>query len=252
VNNFQKTIVKYSVYLEELRQRLFNTLKIFVVVFIVGVLSMSSILHIIIRYTSDIGVTIITTSPFQMVNLAMSIGFFAACLVTIPIFIYHFYSFLKPALLPKESKFFLLSLPMGFILFVSGFLYSSVMLFYAIKWIAVMNHSFGVANYWDVTSFLSQVIMASIYFGLVFEFPIVLTFMIRMGLLKVEFLKKNRRYAMAIIFIFVGLLPPPEFFTTIIQAAPLVFLYEITIQFNSVFYKRPKKVVVEIENKIQT
>ena len=252
MNNFQKTIVKYSVYLEELRRRLFNTLKIFVVVFVVGVLSIGPAIHILIKYTSQIGVTVITTSPFQMVNLAMSVGFFVACLVTIPIFIYHFYSFLKPALLPKETKFFLLSLPIGFILFVAGFLYSSVMLFYAIKWIAVMNHSFGVANYWDVTSFLSQVIMASIFFGLVFEFPIVLTFMIRMGILKVGFLKKNRKYAMAIIFLFVGLLPPPEVFTTIIQAAPLVLLYEMTIQFNSVFYKHPKKVVTMIENEITT
>jgi sec-independent protein translocase protein TatC len=248
VNNFQKTISKYAIYFEELRRRFISIAKIFAVVFIIGIINVGPIMRLLIKYSANAGVTIITTSPFQMVNLAMSIGFFIACIVTVPILIYHLYSFLKPALLPKETKFFLLSIPAGLILFILGFLYSSIMLYYAIKFIIVLNASYGVSNYWDVSKYLSQIIMASVFFGLVFEFPIILTLIIRMGILKVEFLKKNRRYAMAIIFIFVGLLPPPEVFTTIIQAAPLVFLYEITIQLNSVFYKSPKKNIVEIEN----
>jgi sec-independent protein translocase protein TatC len=94
----------------------------------------------------------------------------------------------------------------------------------------------GVSNYWDVSNFLSQVIMASIFFGLVFEFPIILTFMIRIGLVKIEYLKRKRKIAYAIIFIFVGLLPPPEVFATIIQAIPLLFLYEMTIGLSSIFF----------------
>jgi sec-independent protein translocase protein TatC len=80
--------------------------------------------------------------------------------------------------------------------------------------------------------------MASIFFGLVFEFPIILTFMIRIGLLKIEYLRKKRKIAYAIIFIFVGLLPPPEVIATIIQAIPLLFLYEMTIGLNSIFFRR--------------
>jgi sec-independent protein translocase protein TatC len=241
VNELQKSIAKYGVYFEELRRRLFSLVKIFAVVFVAGIFSIGPILRLLIKYSSSIGVTVVATSPFQMVNLAMSVGFFIACIVTIPIFIYHLYSFLKPALLPKELKFFILSLPVGLGLFIFGFLYSSVMLYYAIKFISIANTSFGVVNYWDVSSFLSQVIMASIFFGLVFEFPIILTFIIRVGLLKVKYLRKNRRFAYAFIFIFVGLLPPPDIFTTFIQALPLVVLYEITIILNSIFSRHARK-----------
>jgi sec-independent protein translocase protein TatC len=236
VNNFQKTISKYAVHLEELRRRFISIVKIFAVVFVGGALCIKPVIHILMKYSTSIGVTIITTSPFQMFNLAMSVGFFIACVVTIPVFIYHLYAFIRPALRQKEVKFFLLALPVGLGLFIIGFLYSSVMLYYAVRFIANLNATMGVSNYWDVSNFLSQVIMASIFFGLVFEFPIILTFMIRIGLVKIEYLKRKRKIAYAIIFIFVGLLPPPEVFATIIQAIPLLFLYEMTIGLSSIFF----------------
>jgi sec-independent protein translocase protein TatC len=130
-------------------------------------------------------------------------------------------------------------------------MYSSTMLYYAVKFIADMNASFGVANYWDIGRYISQVIMASVFFGIVFEFPIVLTFLIRMGILKLDYLKRNRKYAIIAIFLFVGLLPPPEVITTFIQAFPLILLYEITIFFNTIIYR--KKVIIanfEEEEKI--
>jgi sec-independent protein translocase protein TatC len=241
MNAFQKSLVTYGAYFEELRRRLITLVKIFALIFAAGVLSIGPLIRLLIRYSKFVGVTVVATSPFQMLNLAMSVGFFLASVATIPLLIYYLYAFLRPALLPKERMFFLLSLPIGLGLFIGGFLYSSIMLYFSIKVIAVMNTSFGVANYWDVSSFLSQVIAASVFFGLVFEFPIVLTFMIRIGLLKVEYLRKNRKYAIALIFIFVGLLPPPDIFSTLIQAAPLVLLYEITLRLNMAFYLRRER-----------
>ena len=54
-------------------------------------------------------------------------------------------------------------------------------------------------------------------------------------MIKLEYLRTKRRFAFAFIFIFVGFLPPPDILSTIIQALPLVFMYEMTIQLNSLF-----------------
>lgn len=233
MNNFQKIIVKYAVYFEELRSKLVLLVKIFAIVFVLGFFNISPIIKLLLRYSAMSGVTIVTTSPFQLVDLAMSIGFFLACVVTVPIFIYFLYSFLKPALLPTEIKFFLLGLPLGLGLFLMGFFYSSIMLYYAIRLIAVVNVALGVANYWDISAFIYQIVLTSTLLGLLFIFPLVITFLIRLGIMSVDFLRSKRRHAVVIIFIIVSLLPPTDGLSLILMSVPLMLIFELTVFFNT-------------------
>ncbi len=238
MNNFQRNLAKYSIYFEELRSKLVLLVKIFAVVFVLGFFNIGPIIRIMLKYLKMDGVTIATTSPFQLVDLAMSIGFFMACVVTVPIFIYFLYSFLKPALLSAERKFFLLALPLGLLLFSTGFLYSSIMLYYAIRLVAVVNTTLGIANYWDISSYIYQIVLTSSLLGLLFIFPLVITFLIKLGITDADFLKTKRRHAVAIIFIIVSLLPPTDGLSLILMSVPLILIFELTILFN-----RNKRVV---------
>lgn len=179
MNNFQQTLAKYAVYFEELRKKLFLLTKIFVIVFAVGFFATSSVVKFMMNHLNMGDVTIVTTSPFQLIDLAMSVGFFSACIVTVPIFIFNLYSFLKSGLLVKEKKIFFLSLPISIVLFIMGFLYGCGMLYYAIKLVARVNVSLGVVNYWDISLFVSQIVMTSSILGLLFVFPLVMTFLIK-------------------------------------------------------------------------
>lgn len=233
MNNFQKSVSVYGVYFEELRRRLFLLTKIFVAFFVIGFLATPPIIRFMMEYLNNFnGVKIVTTSPFQLVELAMSLGFFFACIVTIPIFIYHLYSFLKPGLLEKEKKIFILSLPLGLILFCVGFLYSCGMLYFAIKMIAQVNVGLGVANYWDISIFISQMVLTSSLLGILFIFPLVVTFLIRLRIITVQFLKSKRRQAIVIIFIIVSLLPPTDGLSLVLMAVPLILIFELTVLFN--------------------
>lgn len=232
MNNLQKTLTKYAKYFEELRSKIVLLVKIFAIVFAIGFFNVGPIIRLMMNYLSVEGVTIATTSPFQLVDLAMSIGFFIACVVTVPILIYFLYRFLKPALLPREQKFFLLSLPLGLVLFITGFFYSSVMLYYAIRLIAIVNVHLGVVNYWDISSYVYQIVLTSTLLGLLFIFPLVITFLIRLGMISTRFLKSKRKHAIAIIFIIVSLLPPTDGLSLILMSVPLVLIYELTILFN--------------------
>ncbi len=233
MNNFQKTLSKYAVYFEELRSRLFSLTKIFVIIFAVGFFVAPQVIKFMMKYLNDFkDVMIVTTSPFQLIELSMSLGFFFACAITIPIFIYHLYSFLKPGLLPKERKFFLFSLPLGLGLFLLGFFYSGAMLYLAIELMAQVNVGLGVANYWDIGTFISQMVLTSALLGVLFIFPLIITFLIRLEIMSVKFLKDKRKHAVVVIFIIVSLLPPTDGLSLILMSAPLVLIYELTILFN--------------------
>ncbi len=232
MNNFQKSFSKYAVYFEELRRRLFSLTKIFVIIFALGFFATSPAIKFIMSHLDIKGVTIVTTSPFQLIDLAMSVGFFTACIITIPIFIYHLYSFLKPGLLVSERKIFILSLPFSLLLFITGFVYGAGMLYMGVKLIATVNVGLGVANYWDISTFISQIVLTSSLLGLLFIFPIVIRFLIKVEMLSIDFLKSKRRHAVVVILIIVSLLPPTDGLSLILMAVPLVLIFELTILFN--------------------
>jgi sec-independent protein translocase protein TatC len=75
-------------------------------------------------------------------------------------------------------------------------------------------------------------------FGLIFELPLVLAFLSKMGLVSVGFLKKNRKYAVLLAFIIGAILTPPDVITQIMMAVPLLILYEIGIWGAALFSKK--------------
>jgi sec-independent protein translocase protein TatC len=75
-------------------------------------------------------------------------------------------------------------------------------------------------------------------FGLVFELPLVLTFMAKLGIVSVDFLKKNRKYALLLFFAGAAILTPPDVITQILMALPLMVLYEVSIIGAKIFGKK--------------
>ncbi len=80
-----------------------------------------------------------------------------------------------------------------------------------------------------------------IAFGLVFELPLVITFMAKLGLVSVDFLKKNRKYALLLFFVGAAILTPPDVVTQVMMALPLMVLYEISILGARIFARKRDK-----------
>lgn len=232
MNDFQKILARYGVYLEELRSKLVFLTKFFVVAFLLGFFLTPLALRLVMQNVRIDNVTIVTNSPFQLVEFAMSVSFLFACLVTIPLLIFNLYLFLRPGLLAREKNMFLFSLPLGLFLFLFGFSYGALMLYYGIKVISEINTSIGIANFWDISRFVSEIMMTSSLLGVLFIFPLIITFFIRLGALDVDFLRSKRRHAVLISFVLVSLLPPTDGLSLILMVAPLVLLFELTILFN--------------------
>jgi len=245
MENFFQKLAPYSVYFDIIRKKILTLGIIFFIFFIAGFLETGNIIRIIVRSFHLNHVAIVTTSPFQFLDLSTKIGTCVALIALFPFLFFYVYNFIKDGLTKREKRWFFFFLIIGFILFFVGFAYSFGLLYFYLNSISKLGAFFGMNNVWDVSSFLSQIIIASAVFGLVFEFPIILTLLIRLNVFSVKYLRDKRRYAIAFIFIFVGFLPPPDILSTIIEAVPLIFLYEITIFLNS-FFKPHIEIVAEV------
>ncbi len=237
MEKFKSFIAKFTPYLEDIRRRLYITAVAFAVFFVIGFLSTGKILKYILSVFDIQDVVIATTSPFQFADLSIDIGLFLAFLVSCPVLVYNLFRFLLPAMTFKERGVFLLLIPLAAGLFFFGFAYGFLIMYYALILLAQINTLIGIQNIWDIGMFLSQIMLTSTLLGVLFQFPIVLTLVIRSGLLDVGFLKQKRRIAFAIAFAFTALLPPTDGLSLIAMALPLILLYECTIFVNSRFRK---------------
>jgi sec-independent protein translocase protein TatC len=247
MDEFKKKFSDYYGYIEDIRQRLHGLVLLFMLFFVVGFFSAGPILKHIIGFFNLDSASLVTTSPFQFMELSMNVGAWFALACCFPFVIYHLYDFLKDGLNKKEKRYFFISLFLGLILFFMGFAYILGVLYFYLNAAAIINLSFGIKNIWDVGTFISQVVTAGFFFGIIFQFPIVLTMLIRLGIVNLDSLKQNRRFAIAGIFIVVGLIPPPDIISTLIEALPLVIIYELTLQANSLLRAEVKEEFVELE-----
>ncbi len=238
MEEFQKKFAGYHQYIEDIQKRLRSLVWVFIIFFVAGFFGSGQILKLIVNFFKLDNATIIATSPFQFLDLAMSVGFYTGLLVCLPLAIYHLYDFLKDGLNKKEKKLFFFLLPIGLTLFGIGFAYSFTVLYFTLNSIAAINLSLGLKNFWDIGKFLMQIILTSALLGLIFQFPIMLMFLTKVELISPKFLIQKRRHAIVAMFIFTALLPPTDGFSLLIMVLPLIALYEMTIIANTVLYRK--------------
>lgn len=167
------------------------------------------------------------TSPFFVsFNLAVVIGVVLAS----PIIVYQIWSFLSPALLPREKRAIVPALSLGVVLFAMG-----VALSYFVAIPFTIRFMFGFNP-----EHLNPMITAELYFGFmvrmlvafgaVFELPVVVMILAAMGLVTSKFLASKRRYAIAGMAIAAAMITPGDAITaTIVMMGPLLLLYELSI-----------------------
>jgi sec-independent protein translocase protein TatC len=229
---FQKFIETYEPYLNDIWRRVYYTAIFFAIAFCVGFFSSGWIIEKFISSFHLNNVTIAVMSPFQLLDLGVDIGMFIATILTIPIVLWHLYTFLRPAVSKEEWKalraiFGLI--PLSLFLFISGFAYGFFSLYWGLQALAELHVGMGLKNIWDIALFWSQLISTATLLGIIFQFPIVLKLLINFGIVKRQFLIEKRRVAYAIIIIGVSILPPTDGVSLIIMSAPLWIMYELTI-----------------------
>ncbi|MDP2861848.1 MAG: twin-arginine translocase subunit TatC [Desulfobacterales bacterium] len=171
----------------------------------------------------------------------MKVAFLAGIMLASPVIIYQFWAFVGPGLYKKERRYFVPIVLLSAFFFVGGSLFCFFVVFpFAFKFFL----SFATEVIQPLPSmneYLSFVSVTMLAFGLVFELPLVIVFLARLGIVTVDFLRKNRKYAILLIFLIAAILTPgPDVVSQVLMAFPLMFLYEISIV-GAIFFGKKKE-----------
>ena len=231
----------FTTHLEELRKRL---IVCFVAVGIGFLLSygfkeylFQILVHPLVKVMKP-GDSLIFTGLPEAFFTYLKVAFLAALMLAAPIIIYQFWMFVAPGLYDREKRLMLPIVFLSSVFFIGGALFGYFIVF---PWGFKFFLGFATETIRPMPSmkeylgFSAKLLLA---FGLVFELPLVLTFLARLGIVSVEFLKKNRKYALLLFFVGAALLTPPDVVTQIMMAMPLMVLYEISILGARMFGKK--------------
>lgn len=227
-----QAVKKYLPYLQEIQRKLITLLIIILISGILGFIYYQKILTFILALFNLKGITIIMSSPYQFIDLAINTGIATGVVIAFPLVIYYVLGFLKPALAPKEFKLISRLIPMALILFVIGFGFGAWVMQFVINMYSQTAINFNVTNMWDISRFFSQTIIMGLCLALMFELPIVMTILIRLKVLKKETIAKNRRYVYAAIVVIAALLPPNDVISLSILTIVPLFLFELALLLN--------------------
>jgi sec-independent protein translocase protein TatC len=222
-------ISNHSSYFEEFRRKLYFLAALFAAVFLAGFFMAGKVIKIFIKFFQVEDAQIIITSPFQFFGLSVDTALFLSIVIIFPILLFQAFYFLKPALSASERKMAVKFVFISIALFLMGFTFGIALMHFVVEMLASYNSKLGITNLWDINFFVSQVLLTAALLGVMFQFPIVLTILIRLGIVDVENLRKKRRLAFASSFVFSSLLPPTDAVSLIIIALPLILIYELTI-----------------------
>lgn len=164
---------------------------------------------------------------FTSLKVCASLGF----IVAFPYIFWEFWKFLKPGLYPGERKAARGIVFYCSVLFLSGALFGYFIVSpFAIKFLVGYNLSSDIIIDPTLASYVSYLTMFTIPTGLVFELPIVVYFLSKIGIVTPDFMRKYRRHAIILILILASIITPPDITSQFLIGVPLYFLYEISIQ----------------------
>jgi len=158
------------------------------------------------------------------------IAIIGGLVLAMPYLLYEIYRFIKPALKSSEKKYSFLVIGFSSSLFFSGVLFGYYILSpISVNFLANYSLSDSIERNFKVSSVINFISLLTLGAGIIFELPIVVYFLSKIGLLTAETMKKYRRLAIIIILIISAVITPPDVMSQIILTFPILILYEIGI-----------------------
>jgi sec-independent protein translocase protein TatC len=233
LNQTEGTEETFISHLVELRDRIIRAGIAVIVVFIGLVYWAPDIFRLLARplmvnlpKDGKLIVTDVTGSFFVPMKVTMMV----ALVIALPVVLYQIWAFVAPGLYQHEKKLVVPLVGSSYILFLCGMAFAYFVVFPTIfRVMAHYNAPLGAAMNTDIDNYLSFVLTMFIAFGVTFEVPIVVVLLVRMGLLTVKKLRQIRPYVIVGAFIVSAVVTPPDVFSQLILALPLIILYEVGI-----------------------
>jgi sec-independent protein translocase protein TatC len=247
----EESKLPFTAHLEELRKRLIVCFIAVGIGFVISYGFKEYLFQILVNPLVKVmqpGDSLIFTGLPEAFFTYLKVAFLAGLMLAAPVIIYEFWIFVAPGLYDKEKRLLLPIVFLSTFFFIGGALFGYFLVF---PWGFKFFLGFATETIRPMPSmkeylgFSAKLLLA---FGLVFELPLVITFLARLGVVSVDFLKKNRKYALLLFFAGAAVLTPPDVVTQIMMALPLMILYEISIIGARIFGRKKAEEVAAEES----
>lgn len=168
----------------------------------------------------------------------LKVAFVAGIFVASPYIFYQIWSFIAPGLYDEEKR-YVTPLAMCSALFFLGGAAFCYLVVFPFAFVFFMSYSTdNIVAMLSINEYLSFALKMMLAFGFIFEMPLFAFFLTRMGLLTADRMRKARKYAVLGVFIVAAILTPPDVFSQMLMAIPMLILYEFSIVVSSVVRRR--------------
>jgi sec-independent protein translocase protein TatC len=240
-----ETAYPISQHLGELRKRTMYVGGFWLVMFIFCYWQYQSIYAFIIAplekvlgESADAHLTMLTLTEAFMTVLKISM--LAAIFLSMPFILYQGWRFVAPGLYKNERRYLVGFVISATVLFFAGVAFAYYIVFpLGFRFLISFGGELDMVATLSIAWYLNLVMKLLLAFGIVFELPVVIFFLAKIGLVNAEMLKKYRKFAIVGIFTLAAILTPPDVISQIAMAIPLLFLYELSIWITKVFGPKP-------------
>jgi sec-independent protein translocase protein TatC len=187
------------------------------------------------------GSTLIFTALPEAFFTYVKVAFVAGIFLASPYIFYQIWQFIAPGLYEQERKYMIPIAVLSAVFFVCGALFGYFIVFpFGFEFFMGFGDELikPMPSLREYFSFSLKLLLA---FGVIFELPLFIFFLARLGLVTAASLRKKRKYAILLAFVVSAVLTPPDGITQILMAVPLILLYELSI-FVALFFGKKKKV----------
>jgi sec-independent protein translocase protein TatC len=185
---------------------------------------------------------VITTELAEEFFQALKVSFYGGLIVSFPYVFYQFWSFIKPGLYTNEQKAARGVVGVCSFLFLLGTTFGYFILApFAVNFLITYSVSEMVTSSVTLSSYVGYMTMFILPTGILFQLPLLVYFLTKVGLITPEFMRKYRRHAFVLILIVSAILTPPDVFTQILIGVPVYGMYELSIFVASITEKKRQK-----------
>ncbi len=263
----EEKVMSFWDHLEELRGHIFRSLIAIVilavlafmnrhVIFDMIILAPSSSKFITYTWLCELGRLVhssslcITDMHLKIINIKMSgqflthmyISAVAGFILAFPYVLWEVWRFVQPALHQNEKKYSRGGLLISTLLFLVGILFSYFFIVpVTVNFLGTYSVSGDVVNQISLNSYINTVVSVTFAVGIVFELPILVYFLTRIGVVTPDFMKKNRKYMVVVLLTVSAIITPPDMFSQMMVFIPLWGLYEVSILVSKRVYKKQQE-----------